>query len=103
VRKFAADLSARANEASALHQKFGVSHESWHLQPTPSGLVVIVLTQVTGKPLDTAAADFAASSGPFDTWFKEQVFDCSGIDPSTEPLGPPTTCVYHWPPKSAND
>lgn len=96
VRKFATELSARATEASGLHQKFGVSHESWHLQPTPSGLVVIVLTQITERPLASAASDFATSASPFDVWFKEQVRDCSGIDPAIEPLGPPTTCIYDW-------
>ena len=96
VRKFAAELSSRATEASATHQKFGVSHESWYLQQAPSGLVVIVVTEVTGKPVSAAASEFAAANAPFDAWFKQQVLDASGIDPAKEPLGPPTTCIYDW-------
>ncbi len=96
VRKFAAEASARAAEAAEMHQAFGVSHESWHLQQTPSGLVVIVITEVSGRPVASAASDYAASTAPFGAWFKQQVLDVSGIDPAREPLGPPTTCIYNW-------
>jgi hypothetical protein len=50
---------------------------------------------------DEAGAEYAASTAPFEAWFKESVRRISGIDPTTQPLGPPTECVFDWPPEHA--
>ena len=94
LRKFAAEMRRRAPEA--ILKKWGVSHESWYLQQIPSGLMVIVVTEITERPVTAAAQDYAAASEPVDIWFKQQIRDLSGIDPSKEPLGPPTSCIYDW-------
>jgi hypothetical protein len=104
VRRFAAEMgAARLADATTIHQRLGVAHESWHLQQTPSGLIVIVITEFAGQPATAAARQYAESTETFDTWFKQQVRDLSGIDPSTEPLGPQTTCIYNWPRQGADD
>lgn len=89
VRELARALAAeRSAEASKFYAAFGVRHESWHLQQTPHGLWVIAVSDID-QP-DQRAAEYAASTEGFAGWFKQQVLALSGIDPDTQPLGPPT-------------
>lgn len=85
----------RAEQAAAFYARFGVSHESWHLQETPHGTWVIAVTAID-EP-QTRAAEYAGSAEEFDRWFKAIVLELSGIDPSTQPLGPPTEAIFEWP------
>jgi hypothetical protein len=43
------------------------------------------------------AEQYSASHAEFDEWFKSQVLELSGIDPTTQPLGPPTDEIFAWP------
>ena len=96
LRDMARALSgARAQQAAAFYAKFGVSHESWHLQETPHGAWVIAVTAID-EP-QTRAAEYAESNDEFDRWFKAMVLEVSGIDPATQPLGPPTEAIFDWP------
>ena len=96
MRQFARDLqTTRAAEAAEFYGRMGISHESWYEQQQPDGLWVIAVTQFSGKPMQVAAQDYAASSHGFDRWFKESVMQVTGVNPETAPLGPPTTCVFH--------
>lgn len=95
VQAFAAALATeRSAEATVFYRQFGVSHESWHLQDTPAGPWLLSVT-VLDNPTE-AAPRYAASTVAFDSWFKEQVRELSGVDPDIEPLGPPTTQVFAW-------
>ena len=102
IRKPVADLHAfatalaneRHEDATAFYRQLGVSHESWHLQQTPSGPWVLGVTVVDNPT--AAGPRYAASSAEFDRWFKDQVKYLSGVDPEREPLGPPTTQVFAW-------
>lgn len=85
---------ARAQQAAAFYAKFGVSHESWHLQETPHGTWVIAVTAID-EP-GTRAAEYAHSTDEFDRWFKAKVLELSGIDPESQPLGPPTEAIFDW-------
>jgi hypothetical protein len=69
-------------------------HESWHLQETPEGRWVIGVTVIDDA--HEAAARYAESSEEFDRWFKNRVMEVSGINPDTQPLGPPTSQVFAW-------
>ena len=102
ARQLARDMGGvRAAEAAAFYQRFGVSHECWFTQQTPHGMLIIAITDFTGRTPGHAAAEYAASLAPFEAWFKQRVLEISGIDQTTEPLGPPTECVFDWPPQHA--
>jgi hypothetical protein len=95
LRRFVAALQdERKAEALAFYEAHGVTHESWYLQDTPNGPLVIGLTQVTDVP--TASASFALAQTGFAAWFKEQVRALSGVDQNESPNGPPTTLVYEY-------
>ena len=87
-------LGERREEAIAFYTRFGIVHESWHLQTTPHGSWVIGVTQLETPSLGTSARRYSESEHPFDRWFKDQVHRLSGINPDERPLGPPTECVY---------
>ena len=84
----------RAADAANFFRRFGVSHESWHLQRTPHGTWVIGVTEITTQPIAAAGEQYAASEEPFDRWFKDRVHRLTGINPDEQPLGPPTECVF---------
>ena len=84
----------KANEAAAFYQAHGIAHESWHLQHTPHGPWVIVVSMIRDPA--ASAPQYALASDEFASWFKGQVLTLSGVDPSRNPLGPPTTEVFHW-------
>jgi len=95
LEAFVAALNTeRRADTDAFYRRFGISHESWHLQQTPQGPWVIGVT--TFDDHQDAAARFANSSDDFEVWFKRQVRELSGVDPDQQPLGPPTTCVFDW-------
>jgi hypothetical protein len=95
LRAFASALSAeRSADTDQFYRRYGISHESWHLQETTNGPWVIGVTMVD-KPQEVAPK-YAQSSEAFELWFKSQVLQLSGIDPSASPLGPPTVQVFAW-------
>jgi len=97
VEAFARELAGpRQAEADEFYRSLGVSRETWHFQPGPFGSQVIVVTEI--NDLEPAARKFADTQQPFHVWFKEQVLRISAIDPNIEPLGPPSTQVFAWPP-----
>lgn len=85
---------ARQAEAAAFYGSHDITHESWHLQETDNGTLVIVVTLV--RDPGESAPKYAAASDGFASWFKDQVKALSGVDPSKAPLGPPTKEVYRW-------
>jgi hypothetical protein len=99
VEAFARELAGpRRAEAHEFYRSLGVRRETWHFQPGPFGPQVIVVTEM--DDLEPAASRFADAQQPFPVWFKEQVLRISAIDPNIEPLGPPSTQVFAWPPTS---
>lgn len=99
VEAFANQLAGpRRVEAEQFYRSLGVRRESWYFQPGPFGAQVIVVTEV--DDLEPAAKAFAEAQQPFHRWFKEQVLRISAIDPNTDPLGPPSSQVFSWPPAS---
>lgn len=97
LASFAETLSGpRAEEASDFYRRFGVTHESWHLQETESGPWVIAVTHIEKMPPAEAAAGYAESSVEFDAWFRDSVRRLTGVDPVEQPLGPPTERIFAW-------
>ena len=101
LKAFAAALGARQADTDTFYREYGVSHESWHVQETPQGAWVIGVTVIDDAA--PAAERYARSSSSFDTWFKQQVLQLSGINPDEQPLGPPTTQVFVWPHEQSPD
>jgi hypothetical protein len=91
---FAKEAGTR-QETGTFLQAFGIRRETWHLQRTKHGAFVIVVTDVEDPPLERAQA-YGASQGQHERWFKDNVKALSGIDPDTEPLGPPTETIFAW-------
>ena len=97
VEAFARELAGpRGADAHEFYRGLGVRRETWHFQPGPFGSQVIVVTEI--EDVVPAAAAFAEAQEPFHRWFKEQVLRISSIDPNTDPLGPPSTQLFAWPP-----
>lgn len=96
VREFAKSLATdRAADMAHFYTCFGVTSESWHLQETPHGLWVIAVSEID-EPTKRGE-QYSASLAEFDEWFKARVLELSGIDPITQPLGPPTEEIFSWP------
>jgi len=82
----------RAEFADAL-KRGGIAKESWFLQKTPQGDMVIVYFEA--ENLEKSFEVLAKSKAPFDVWFKQQVKSVTGVDleqPSDEP--PPEEIVH---------
>jgi hypothetical protein len=96
VRELAKSLATdRAAEMAHFYTCFGVTSESWHMQETPHGLWVIAVSEID-EPTKRGE-QYSASHAEFDEWFKAQVLELSGIDSTTQPLGPPTEEIFSWP------
>ena len=96
ARTFAEDVGhSRRGETAAFLSAFGVQRESWHLQRTPQGTFIIVVTEVA-DPHDVHAQAYGASQGRFERWFKDNVRALCGVDADAQPLGPPTETIFSW-------
>ena len=94
IRKLAAEMAgSRRQEAAEFYKSFGVVRESWHYQETPHGPMVIGVTELDDDPSAKAQA-YAESIRPFDSWFKDQVRNLTGVDPNVQPLGPPSEVIF---------
>jgi hypothetical protein len=85
-------ISKRTEYAVALKSQ-GVTKESWFLQKTPQGDMVIV--HFEADDVEKAFEAQAKSKAPFDVWFKQQVKSITGVDleqPSDE--APPEE-IFH--------
>jgi hypothetical protein len=92
---FTEEVRRRSVETNAFYSAYGIVRESWHLQQTPNGDLIICCTDI--GDLKTAAPAYAAAHGSFDAWFKQQVQELCGVDPNTQPLGPECTTLFDWP------
>jgi hypothetical protein len=95
LQKFTEVLKGeRKEQLEAFYEAYGVTHESWYLQHTEQGPLVIGLTQLLDA--HAAAPQYAQAQEGFARWFKDQIKALSGVDPDLAPLGPPTELVFEW-------
>ena len=85
----------RKAETAQFYRHYGVAHESVHLQQTTAGDYLVIAVTRIDQP-EAAAARYANASEDFHLWFKQQILHLSGLDPSTQPLGPPTSLAFVW-------
>ena len=85
----------RAEFAEALKRQ-GITKESWFLQKTPQGDMVVVYFEAEDVEKVIARDGYLAKSkAPFEVWFKQQVKATTGLDleqPGDEP--PPEEIVH---------
>lgn len=93
VESFTGEIRARAEETRRFYAALGVRRESWFFQETPHGPIVIGVTDVEG-PIEPRAEQYAESEDKFSLWFKQRVYDLSGVDPNETPKGPPSEMVF---------
>lgn len=92
---FTEEMRRRGGETAQFYDRYGIVRESWHLQHTSYGDLIICCTDIAN--LKPAAAAYAAADGAFESWFKGQVWELCGIDPNQQPLGPECHTVFDWP------
>jgi hypothetical protein len=94
LEAFAEELRGeRAQQTRDFYERYG-ARETWHVQETEHGTWVIGVTQLDGRTMVDVGAEYAATTAEFDSWFKQRVLEVTGIDPNSEPLGPPTQLVF---------
>jgi hypothetical protein len=100
ARDFATAVgSTRRDEASAFYKRYGVTRESWHMQNTPNGAFIIVVTELAASPgiqVQVQAQAYANAQHAFERWFKDNVRELCGVNPDEQPLGPPTETLFDW-------
>ncbi len=77
LEQFVRELVEERREAHDRSHRTVLS-ESWFLQPTPQGDLVIVYLEA-GDPTEVFA-ELAVSQEPFEVWFRAQVMALSGMD-----------------------
>ena len=74
---------------------FGITHESWHIQETPQGDMLIQVFQAD-NPKEMLDA-FGQSQDPLPVLQKQFLKETLGIDLSKPPPGPPPRIIFEWP------
>jgi hypothetical protein len=89
---FVAEVKRRRDETAQFYASYGIARETWHVQQSVVGDIIICCTDI--EKLQPAAAKYAASRAPYEAWFKKQVLEICGVDANTQPLGPECTMVF---------
>ena len=79
LRAFLKELAGpRFADYDISSKKWGFERDTWFLQTTPQGVLVIYYGE--GKDIPKAMRDWASGREPFDVWMKQQLKDITGID-----------------------
>ena len=93
ARAFAADVSGPRRPDLEEHlTRSGVTRETWTLQETPMGSLMLVWFE---GDVEKAFADLATDS-EYTTWFRGRVLDVTGVDLGTPPDGPPPAVLVDY-------
>jgi hypothetical protein len=71
-----------------------VTKELGWLQQTPEGDLAIVY--VEAADLERMFQEMAASTEPYDLWFRQQVLEIHGLDLNQPPEGPVAELDFEW-------
>ena len=92
ARAFAAEtFGARRSAFEAHLAHASITRETWSLQETPMGSLMVVWFE---GDVEQAFTDLATDDSEFMTWFRAQVLDVTGVDlasPSDDP--PPAVLI----------
>jgi len=93
ARAFAAETSGPRRADLAEHlERAGVTRETWTLQETPMGSLMLVWFE---GDVEKAFADLATDS-EYSTWFRSRVLDVTGVDLGKPADGPPPTVLVDY-------
>ncbi len=96
IREIAQALNSGEHTAAfdASQKELGVPVESWHLQQTPMGdfLLVYLESDDALKMFQT----FAGAKGSSDTFLKDGVLECTGVDLNQPMPGLPTQVLLDY-------
>jgi hypothetical protein len=67
-------------------QRINITKESWHLQHTPQG--DLLLAYIESPDFASALESFSGSRDEFDEWFKQRLVEVTGVDLNNPPPGP---------------
>ena len=87
ARAFAAEtFGARRADFEAQLARVDITRETWAVQETPMGSLMLVWFE---GDVEKAFTDLATDDTEFMTWFRAQVLDVTGVDLAAPPDGPP--------------
>ena len=94
VRAFAAEtFGARRPDYEAHLARGGVTRETWALQATPMGSLILVWFE---GDVEKAFTDLATNDSEYMTWFRARVLDVTGVDLAAPPAGPPPAVLIDY-------
>ena len=76
-------------------KSFGIVHESWHIQETPQGDLLILVFE-SDDPL-SMLQEFSRSERDLPVRQKNFLKQTLGVDLSQPPPGPPSRLIFAWP------
>jgi len=87
ARAFAAEtFGARREDFDAHLARVDISRETWTLQETPMGSLIVVWFE---GDVEKAFTELATSDSEYISWFRAQVLDVTGVDLAAPPESPP--------------
>jgi hypothetical protein len=87
ARAFFRELETQRKSAyAASEQRINILKESWHLQQTPQG--DLLLAYIESPDFTNALSLFSQSQDEFDLWFKQRLAEVTGVDLNEPPPGP---------------
>jgi hypothetical protein len=93
-RAFAKEvLSSRRQGFEALQRRSGVSRETWSIQESPMGALMLVWFEA--PDIEASFTDLATSNDEFSVWFRDRVKELTGVDLAEPAEGGPEV-VLEW-------
>ena len=74
---------------------FGITHESWHIQETPQGDLLILVFDADDPY--SMLREFSLSEQDLPVMQKNFLRETLGVDLSQPPPGPPSRVIFSWP------
>jgi hypothetical protein len=94
ARAFAAEtVGARLTQYEEHLARVGIARETWTLQETPMGSLIVVWFE---GDVEKAFTDLATNDSEFIKWFRARVLDVTGVDLAAPPESPPPAVLVDW-------
>ena len=94
ARAFAAEtFGARRPDYEAHLQRVDITRETWALQETPMGSLILVWFE---GDVEKAFTELATDDSEFIKWFRARVLDVTGVDLAAPPEGPPPAVLIDY-------
>jgi hypothetical protein len=96
ARAFATETIGPRQAGLAEHlNRSNVTRETWTLQETPMGSLIVVWFD---GDVESAFGELATSNSEYITWFRDQVKAITGVDLAAPPAGPLPEVLIDWRP-----